>query len=124
MLEPPVGTITFLITDIEGSTHRWEEEPETMRIALAEHDAVLRTAIEANGGWAFKNTGDGVLAAFSSARSAIEAAIAAQRELGLPVRMGICTGEAELRADNYFGATLNRAARTMAAGHGGQVLVA
>ena len=124
MTERPIGTVTFLITDIEGSTQRWEHDPETMRTSVAQHDMVLRTAIEANGGWPFKNTGDGILAAFSSARSAIDAAIAAQRGLELPVRMGICTGEVELRVDDYFGPALNRAARTMAAGHGGQVLVA
>src|SRR5580692_3687721 len=78
MTERPIGTVTFLITDIEGSTQRWEHDPETMRTSVAQHDMVLRTAIEANGGWPFKNTGDGILAAFSSARSAIDAAIAAQ----------------------------------------------
>ena len=72
----------------------------------------------------FKHTGDGVCAAFASPRSAVDAAVAAQRELELPVRMGIATGEAELRDGDYFGAVLNRAARVMAAGHGGQILVA
>src|SRR5215472_18610075 len=72
----------------------------------------------------FKHTGDGVCAAFASPRSAVDAAVAAQRELGLPVRMGIATGEAELREADYFGAVLNRAARVMAAGHGGQILLA
>ena len=75
-------------------------------------------------GWLFKHTGDGVCAAFASPRSAVDAAVAAQRELELPVRMGIATGEAELRGADYFGAVLNRAARVMAAGHGGQILVA
>ncbi|MDT5083130.1 MAG: hypothetical protein QOJ61_173, partial [Mycobacterium sp.] len=93
-------------------------------MALAAHDQVLRTAIEAHGGWLFKHTGDGVCAAFASPRSAVDAAVAAQRELELPVRMGIATGEAELRDGDYFGAVLNRAARVMAAGHGGQILVA
>ena len=68
-----------------------------MRTALAAHDEVLRSAIEAHGGFLFKHTGDGVCAAFASPRSAVDAAIAAQRELELPVRMGIATGEAELR---------------------------
>ena len=95
-----------------------------MRLALARHDIALGEAIESNGGWLFKHTGDGVVAAFATARSAIDAAIAAQRRLELPVRMGICTGEAESRGDDYFGPALNRAARTMAAGHGGQVVVA
>jgi predicted ATPase len=124
MTERPLGIVTFLITDIEASTRRWEEEPEAMRLALAQHDAALREAIDGNGGWLFKHTGDGVIAAFASARSAIDAAIAAQRRLELPVRMGICTGEVEARDDDYFGPALNRAVRTMAAGHGGQVLLA
>jgi predicted ATPase len=120
----PTGTVTFLITDIEESTRRWEEQPEDMRVALAQHDAALREAIEGHGGWLFKHTGDGVIAAFALARPAIEAAITAQRRLELPVRMGICTGEVETRDDDYFGPALNRAARTMAAAHGGQVVVA
>ena len=95
-----------------------------MRAALAAHDEVLRAAIEAHGGWLFKHTGDGVCAAFASPRSAVDAAVAAQRALELPVRMGIATGEAELRGADYFGAVLNRAARVMAAGHGGQILLA
>src|ERR1700682_6351302 len=123
MTERPTGTVTFLITDIEQSTRRWEEEPEAMRMALAKHDATLRRAIEDNGGWLFKHTGDGVVAAFALAEPAIEAAIAAQRELELPVRMGICTGEVESRGDDYFGPALNRAARAMAAAHGGQIIV-
>ena len=92
--------------------------------ALAAHDEVLRTAIEGHGGWLFKHTGDGVCAAFASPRSAVDAAVAAQRALELPVRMGLATGEAELRDGDYFGAVLNRAARVMAAGHGGQILLA
>ena len=120
----PSGTVTFLFTDIEGSTRRWEDDPEAMRSALAAHDEVLRAAVEGHGGWLFKHTGDGVSAAFSSARAAIEAAVEAQRRLGLPVRMGLATGIAELRGDDYYGPVLNRAARVMAAGHGGQILLA
>jgi predicted ATPase len=116
--------VTFLFTDVEGSTRRWEADAVGMRAALAAHDEVLRRAIEAHGGWLFKHTGDGVCAAFASPRSAVDAAVAAQRELELPVRMGLATGEAELREGDYFGAVLNRAARVMAAGHGGQILVA
>src|ERR1700741_3826081 len=122
--EPPSGVVTFLFTDIEGSTRRWEANADAMRVALAAHDEVLRTAIGGHGGSLFKHTGDGVCAAFASPRSAVDAAVAAQRELELPVRMGIATGEAELRDGDYFGAVLNRAARVMAAGHGGQILVA
>jgi class 3 adenylate cyclase len=116
--------VTFLFTDVEGSTRRWEADAEAMRVALAAHDEVLRAAIEAHGGWLFKHTGDGVCAAFASPKSAVDTAVAAQRALGLPVRMGLATGEAELRDGDYFGAVLNRAARVMAAGHGGQVLLA
>src|SRR6201997_2906534 len=116
--------MTFVFTDVEGSTRRWEADAESMRAALATHDEVLRRAIEAHGGWLFKHTGDGVCAAFASPRSAVDAAVAAQRELQLPVRMGLATGEAELRERDYFGSVLNRAARVMAAGHGGQVLLA
>ena len=123
-MSAPSGVVTFLFTDIEGSTRRWESDADAMRSALAAHDEVLRTAIEAHGGFLFKHTGDGVIASFASPRSAIDAAIAAQRELQLPVRMGIATGEATHQDGDYFGAVLNRAARVMAAGHGGQILVA
>ncbi len=82
------------------------------------------TAIESHDGFLFSHTGDGVVAAFASPRSAVDAAVAAQRALELPVRMGLATGEAELRDGDYFGTVLNRAARVMAAGHGGQILVA
>src|SRR3979490_1471741 len=95
----PAGIVTFLFTDIEGSTRRWESDPEEMRCALAVHDDVLRTAIESEGGWLFKHTGDGVCAAFASPRAAVGAAIAAQRKLELPVRRGIGTGEAGWRGE-------------------------
>jgi predicted ATPase/class 3 adenylate cyclase len=120
----PSGVVTFLFTDVEGSTRRWENDADAMRAALAAHDQVLRTAIEAHGGFLFKHTGDGVCAAFASPSCAVDAAVDAQRALELPVRMGLATGEAELRGSDYFGAVLNRAARVMAAGHGGQVLLA
>ena len=116
--------VTFLFTDVEGSTRRWESDADGMRVALAAHDEVLRKAIEAHGGCLFKHTGDGVCAAFSSPKSAVDAAIAAQHALELPVRMGLATGEAELRDGDYFGTVLNRAARVMAAGHGGQIVLA
>jgi predicted ATPase/class 3 adenylate cyclase len=120
----PSGVVTFLFTDIEGSTRRWEADAEAMRSALLAHDEVLRGAIESHGGFLFSHTGDGVVAAFASPMSAVDAAVKAQLALELPVRMGIATGEAELRDDDYFGTVLNRAARVMAAGHGGQILVA
>lgn len=119
----PSGTVTFLFTDIEGSTRRWEADPDAMRVELAAHDEVLRSAVEGQGGWLFKHTGDGICAAFGSARAAVDAAVDAQRVLELPVRMGVATGEAEQRGDDYFGPALNRAARVMAVGHGGQILV-
>jgi predicted ATPase/class 3 adenylate cyclase len=124
MTAAPSGVVTFLFTDVEGSTRRWEADADVMRAALAAHDEVLRGVIEVHGGWLFKHTGDGVCAAFASPRSAVDAALAAQRALELPVRMGIATGEAELRDGDYFGAVLNRAARVMTAGHGGQILLA
>jgi predicted ATPase len=116
--------VTFLFTDIEGSTRRWESDPDSMRSALTVHDEMLGSAIDAHGGWLFKHTGDGVCAAFGSARAAIDAAVEAQQTLALPVRMGVATGEAERRGEDYFGPVLNRAARVMTAGHGGQILVA
>lgn len=119
----PSGIVTFLFTDIEGSTRRWEADAEAMRAALAAHDEVMRQAVDGHRGWMFKHTGDGVCAVFDSPRSAVDAAVAAQRALKLPVRMGVATGEAELRGEDYFGAVLNRAARVMAAGHGGQILL-
>ena len=120
----PSGVVTFLFTDIEGSTRRWEADADAMRETLAAHDKVLRSAIETHEGFLFSHTGDGVAAAFTSPKSAVDAAVAAQRALELPVRMGLATGEAELRDGDYFGTVLNRAARVMAAGHGGQILLA
>ena len=120
---PPSGVVTFLFTDIEGSTRRWDADADAMRAALAAHDEVLRKAVQAHGGFLFKHTGDGVCAAFSLPKSAVDAAVAAQQKLELPVRMGLATGEAEPRDGDYFGAVLNRAARVMAAGHGAQILL-
>jgi class 3 adenylate cyclase len=108
--------VTFLFTDIEGSTRRWEADAAAMRVALSEHDKVLRDAIEEHDGFIFSHTGDGVVAAFASPRSAVDAAVKAQLALELPVRMGIATGEAELRDGDYFGTVLNRAARVMDVG--------
>ena len=133
MAELPTGTVTFLFTDIEGSTRRWEQQPELMRVALARHDALLRQAISERHGVVFKTIGDAFCAAFDTAPDALEAALAAQRalrdevwgEVGpLRVRMALQTGVAEPRDSDYFGQPLNRVARLLAAGHGGQVLVA
>ena len=128
----PSGTVTFLFTDIEGSTRLWEQSADVMGVALALHDDLLRAAIDANGGVVFATGGDGVAAAFSRSGDAVGAAIDAQRALqgalwpdgvGLRVRMGVHTGEAEERDGDYFGPPVNRAARLMSATHGGQVVV-
>lgn len=119
----PSGVVTFLFTDIEGSTRRWEADAPAMRAALEDHDRTLREAVQSHRGRLFKHTGDGVCAAFESPRDAVAAAVAAQRVLALPVRMGMATGEAEHRDGDYFGSVLNRAARVMACGHGGQILL-
>lgn len=127
----PTGTITFLFTDIEGSTALWQHHPEQMRTNLVNHDALLRGAIESNQGVVFKTVGDAFCAAFQVASQGVRAAIEAQRALQqqdwgssvIRVRMGLHTGEAEERDHDYFGNTLNRTARLMSAGHGGQVLL-
>src|SRR5436190_6346533 len=132
MAEHPGGTVTFLFTDIEGSTKRWEHDPRAMQVAHARHEAILRHAIQANGGYAYKMIGDAFQAAFSTAPQALQAALDAQRALHaqswgeageLRVRMGIHTGITEEREDDYVGPLLNRVARLMSAGHGGQVLI-
>jgi predicted ATPase/class 3 adenylate cyclase len=127
----PTGTVTFLFTDLEGSTRLWEEHREEMGMALARHEGIVREAVESHSGQVVKTTGDGGYSVFRTAHDAVGAALDAQRALtaaawGLTpfrVRMGIHTGEAELRDGDYFGTVLNRAARLMSAGHGGQVLV-
>jgi predicted ATPase len=116
-------TYTFLFTDVEGSTSLWQADGTAMAEQLATHDAVLAEIVTTCGGRVFKHTGDGMCAVFASARSAVNAALAAQARLTLPVRMGLHTGEAEARDGDYFGMTLNRCARIMDAGHGGQVLL-
>ena len=121
--DPPTGVVTFLFTDIEGSTRRWEADADAMRAELAARRSITRGDRGVRG-FVFEHTGDGMCAAFASPRSAVDAAVAAQRRLQLPVRMGLATGEAELRDGDYFGTAVNRAARVMAAGHGGQILVA
>ncbi|MCB0217452.1 MAG: SUMF1/EgtB/PvdO family nonheme iron enzyme [Caldilineae bacterium] len=136
MTQLPTGTVTFLFTDIEGSTQRWDEFPDAMRAALERHDALMRAAVEANAGQVFKTVGDAFCAAFATARAGLAAAIDAQRSIatedwsrfgeGFPpilVRMGLHTGEATERGGDYFGQPVNRVARIEAAGHGGQVLL-
>jgi predicted ATPase/class 3 adenylate cyclase len=125
------GTVTFLFTDIEGSTRLWQQDEAAMRSALSRHDQLLRKVVADHEGRVFSAMGDGMAAAFGSASAAVQAALAAQRSLGaehwptstpLRVRMGLHTGEAEWRDGDYFGTVVNRAARLMAIGHGGQVL--
>ncbi len=133
MPDLPTGTVTFLFTDIEGSTKLWEQQPQAMKAALARHDAILRRNIEAQGGHVFKAIGDAFCAAFASAPDALNAALAAQRALltepwneeigALRVRMGLHTGSVEEREGDYFGPPLNRVARLLSAGHGGQTLL-
>ncbi|HEX9374333.1 MAG TPA: adenylate/guanylate cyclase domain-containing protein, partial [Roseiflexaceae bacterium] len=133
-LAAPSGTITFLFTDIEGSTTLWEQHAQAMPAALARHDALLREAIEAHGGVVFKTVGDAVCSAFATATDALAAALDIQRALhteaaghpqGVPLRVRIAlhTGVAEARDGDYFGAPLNRVARLLAVGHGGQTLL-
>jgi predicted ATPase/class 3 adenylate cyclase/DNA-binding NarL/FixJ family response regulator len=125
----PGGTVTFLFTDVEDSTRRWEADPTDMADALRVHDAIVRGAIERHGGYVFGTGGDGFCAAFSTATDAAAAAIASQEALrdetrvDFAVRMGVHSGEAIERDRNYFGSEVNRAARLMSIAHGGQVLV-
>jgi predicted ATPase/class 3 adenylate cyclase len=130
--ELPTGTVTFLFTDLEGSTRLWEEHSDEMRRALARHDEILREGVASNGGHIVKTTGDGMHAVFDVPAAAVVAAIKVQRALAaerwdetgpLRVRMGIHTGVADQRDGDYFGSAVNRAARLMSLAHGGQVLV-
>jgi predicted ATPase/class 3 adenylate cyclase len=129
---PASRTLTFMFTDLEGSTRLWELAPEAMKDALGRHDRILRGAIEAASGQVVKTTGDGMMAVFGSAAEAVRASLAAQLALGaepwtetgpLKVRIGLHCGQAEQRGGDFFGPTVNRTARIMAAGHGGQVLL-
>jgi predicted ATPase/class 3 adenylate cyclase/Tfp pilus assembly protein PilF len=129
---PPTGTITFLFTDIEGSTKLWERGPEAMSEALPRHDKILHETIETNGGLVFKTVGDAFCAAFSTAKDALEAALESQRRFvssewersgSLRVRMALHTGTADERDGDYFGPPLNRVARLLSAAYGGQVLL-
>ena len=126
------GPATFLFTDIEGSTEKWEEHPERMAKAVAAHDALLRGAVEKNRGRVIKTSGDGIVAVFADPVDGIAAVVATQLALtdpaltaGIPlaVRCGLHAGEAQRHGDDYLGTTLNRAARVMALAYGGQVLL-
>ncbi|HEY5095137.1 MAG TPA: adenylate/guanylate cyclase domain-containing protein [Candidatus Eremiobacteraceae bacterium] len=128
----PSGTISFLFSDIEGSTKRWDEQPDAMQHALRRHDDLMRAAIRAHRGHVFKTIGDAFCAAFRTAPDAVAAALDAQLAIeaepwpvagGLSVRMAIHAGLADERDGDYFGTTVNRVARLMAIAHGGQILV-
>jgi class 3 adenylate cyclase len=134
-VELPAGTLTFLLTDIEGSTRLWESEPEAMEVTLQRHDRLLAEVIESHGGAVVTSRGEGdsFFAVFRSAVSAVEAAGMCQLRLGhevwpanmaLRVRMGLHTGEVRVRGGDHLDYTpINRCARVRAAGHGGQVLL-
>jgi class 3 adenylate cyclase len=126
------STVTFFFTDIVGSTRLWQADEGAMRAALSRHDELLRKAVADHDGVVFSSMGDGLAAAFSSASAAVASALTAQQLLEaevwptaspIRVRMGIHTGEAVARDGDYFGTVVNRTARLMAVGHGGQVLV-
>jgi predicted ATPase/class 3 adenylate cyclase len=129
---PESTTLTFLFTDIEGSTSKWEEQPEQMAQAVGRHDALLRDAVLGHGGRIVKTTGDGIYAAFETTAACLAAVIdiqlglldpAATAGIALRVRCGVHTGMVQARDNDYFGSTINRTARIMNAGHGGQILV-
>ncbi len=128
----PTGLVAFLFTDIEGSTQRWEKHAESMRADLSLHDRLLREAAAAHSGFVFKTMGDAFFVAFSEAADAVLCAASAQRLLAaaswsgpsaIRVRMSAHAGRTDERDDDYFGPTMNRVARILSAGHGGQVLV-
>ena len=114
----PSGTVTFLFTDVQGSTRRWEDDPGTTKRTMARHDSLIRDAIESHDGAVFTTAGDAFCAAFSSARQAVDTAVAGQSAVAseawdkspLLVRMALHTGHADERGGDYFGQTLNRCA--------------
>lgn len=131
-MQPPSGNVTFLFTDIERSSQLWEKHPQAMGHSLAQHDALLNSIFAERNGYVFKTGGDSFCVAFMSALDGVHAALAAQRQLAavtwgetgpLRVRMALHSGDAEQRGGDYFGSTLNRVARILVAGHGGQTLL-
>src|SRR4051812_10492532 len=133
MADLPSGTVTFLFTDIEGSTGLWERDRTAMREAVARHLAILHSLIAAHHGALYKTVGDGTQAAFASAEDAARAAVAAQRALlaeawadppgALRVRMALQAGEATPQDSDYLAAPPNRLSRLLAVGHGGQIVL-
>ncbi|MDQ2871617.1 MAG: adenylate/guanylate cyclase domain-containing protein [Candidatus Eremiobacteraeota bacterium] len=128
----PSGTVSFLFTDIEGSTQRWERFREAMATAVKRHDAIVRAGIDVYDGYVFKTIGDAFCVAFSTVRDAVAAALWIQRAIAaedfssvdaMKVRMAVHVGHADERDGDYFGPAVNRIARLLAVGYGGQVLV-
>ena len=128
----PTGAVTFAFTDIEGSTARWERNRVAMQEAVRRHDAILRAAIAEHGGSVFKTIGDAFCCAFARPEDAVAAMLAAQQTLaaedfsaidGLRVRAAIHSGTADEREGDYFGPAVNKVARLLAIGHGGQILL-
>src|SRR5216117_3623992 len=134
MTDLPTGTVTFLLTDVEGSTRLWEEHPQAMRAAAVRHDAAIESLTEQHRGRVVRPRGEGDsrFCVFARATDAVAAAAAMQKALHeekwsslqpLKVRMALHTGEADLRDGDYYGGAVNRCARLRAVAHGGQVLV-
>ncbi|MDQ6931547.1 MAG: hypothetical protein M3160_00060 [Candidatus Eremiobacteraeota bacterium] len=128
----PSGTVTFLFSDIEGSTQRWERNRAAMQDAVRTHDAIMRAEIAKHGGYVFKTVGDAFCAAFRAAPDALASSLGCQRAItsenfsaveGLRIRIALHTGHTDERDGDYFGPALNRVARLMSIGHGGQVLL-
>ena len=128
----PSGIVTFLFSDIEGSTRRWQDAPQSMTVAVERHDEILRTVIEGAGGYVFTTAGDSFAAAFARTGDAVRAALEIQAQLNreawapdaeIPVRIGLHAGEASERDGDYFGLAVNRAARLMGVANGGQIVV-
>lgn len=128
----PTGTVTFLFTDVEGSTALWEQDADRMQDDLRRHDELLTTVIGEEGGYVFKTVGDAFCATFDTAPQALHATLRAQLELvrahersdpPIRVRMALHAGAADERQGDYFGPALSRVARLLALGHGAQILV-
>jgi predicted ATPase/DNA-binding SARP family transcriptional activator len=130
----PTGTVTFLLTDVEGSTRRWDRKPAAMRLAMEAHDAILGRQVTAHGGAQVESgrEGDSILATFTRASDAVACGVAMQRELAahswpegadVHIRVAINSGEAEVRSGHYYGPAVYRCARLMATAHGDQVLL-
>jgi len=126
----PTGDVTFMFTDVEGSTALWDRAPDVMTESLAEHDRRIRSIIERHDGYIFSTAGDSFAAAFQAASQAVEAALEVQlallepaANLTLKVRIGVHSGTATIRNDDYFGSAVNRSARLSASAHGGQLVL-